>query len=170
MDLKLNVGCGNDYREGFINIDGSDELKRVDRVIKIPQQNISEVYGLESIDYILCNDFLEHHFHFEALDILFDFFKTLKSGGILEVRIPDCKYIILTPFLSIETKLTLLFGGQDIPQGNQEMDISRKKFPHYFCHKYGWTKKRFKKDSEDIGFKIINIKRIGTNLVFKASK
>ena len=31
--MKLNVGCGTDYREGFINIDGSSELPKVDKVV-----------------------------------------------------------------------------------------------------------------------------------------
>jgi len=33
MCLKLNIGCGYDPREGFVNIDGRNDLPKVDRVI-----------------------------------------------------------------------------------------------------------------------------------------
>ncbi len=168
MNKKLNIGCGDDYREGFINIDGSDTLKRIDKVIKIPEQKIASIYDISSIDYILCNDFIEHHYHFEAIEILKDFYNVLKEKGQLEIRVPDSNYIIINPFYSFEKKLTLLFGGQDVPQGNLEMDKSRKKYPEFFCHKYGWNKERIIKDLKQIGFTINNIKRVGTNIVVKA--
>jgi len=33
MCLKLNIGCGYDPREGFVNIDGRNDLPKVDGVI-----------------------------------------------------------------------------------------------------------------------------------------
>ena len=33
MCIKLNIGCGYDPREGFVNIDGRNDLPKVDRVI-----------------------------------------------------------------------------------------------------------------------------------------
>lgn len=170
MNKKLNIGCGTDYRKDFINIDGSSSLQKVDKVVKIPEQKLLDIYGIESINYILCNDFLEHHFHFEAISILEDFFSILEVGGNLELRVPDCDYIISETSMPIEMKLTLLFGGQDIPQGNIEMDESRKIFPQFFCHKYGWNKERISRDMISLGYQILDIDRVGTNIIIKAMK
>lgn len=170
MNKKLNIGCGVDYREGFINIDGSSTLKNVDIILFIPKEKLINKFEMNSIDFILCNDFLEHHFHFEAIEILKDFVNVLKVGGQLEIRVPESKFIILNPLFSISKKLTLLFGGQDIPQGNKEMDESREKFPEYFCHKYGWTKQSLRDELLKLNLKIINIRRVGTNVVIKAEK
>ena len=65
----------------------------------------------------------------------------------------------------------LLFGGQDIAQGNDlEMDESRKMFPQYFCHKFGWTRSLMLEELERIGFKKIETKRARTNFVALAVK
>ena len=72
-----------------------------------------------------------------------------------------------------------MFGGQDIPQGNNEQDESRKKFPQFFCHKYGWTRKTLTESLNDIGFHIIEIskgkrfgitKKVDTNMHILAEK
>jgi hypothetical protein len=168
--MRLNVGCGDDYREGFVNIDGSDALSRVDMVLDMPREMLSSHFAEGTIAYILCNDFLEHHFHFEAVAILRDFKKILRPGAVLEIRVPDAGYILINPFFSIERKLTFLFGGQDVPQGNADMDKSREVYPQYFCHKYGWTKRRMRRELEQLGMTISTIRRIGTNFIVKASK
>lgn len=170
MVKKLNIGCGDDYRDGFINVDGSDTLKKVDKIIKIPNEKLSNALGCGTASHILCNDFLEHHFHFEAIRILEDFYRVLVPNGTIEVRVPDCNYIIMNPLFSMERKLTMLFGGQDIPQGNMEMNESRKKFPEFFCHKYGWNKQRLEIDFEKVGFFVSSIKRVGSNLIILAKK
>lgn len=60
---------------------------------------------------------------------------------------PDAEYIIKSWRLGIDQKLNLLFGGQDISQGgDSEMEESRKKFSHFFCHKYDLTTKSMKKE------------------------
>lgn len=166
--LKLNIGCGDDYREDFINIDGSSEVK-TDKRIDISIESLLSHFNINTIDYILANDIIEHHFHWEAITILNEIYAILKENGILEMRIPDCEYIINSN-LPIERKLTLLFGGQDIPQGNKIMDKSRQSFPQYFCHKYGWSKERIKKDLLKIGFKDIIIKNVGTNIIITGKK
>ncbi|MCK4664222.1 MAG: hypothetical protein KAT68_15240 [Bacteroidales bacterium] len=170
-EIKLNIGCGTDYRKDFINIDGSNSLEKVDKIIKIPEESLLNFYGKNSIDFILCKDFIEHHFHWEAIKILTEFYEILKKDSMIEIRVPDCEYIIRSRKFKIKTKLTLLFGGQDIPQGvDKEMDKSRKEFPQFFCHKFGWTKFSMKNDLLNIGFYIINIKRVGTNFIVIAKK
>lgn len=169
--MKLNVGCGTDYREGFINIDGSDSLPRVDLIIDISKVSLRHHFKENSITYILANDIIEHHFHWEAVSLVRDFHFLLDTGGIVEVRVPDAAYLLRTFRFSTEQKLTMLFGGQDIPQGRDaDMDASRAQFPQYFTHKFGWTSSRLRHDLSAVGFADISIRRVGTNCVALARK
>ena len=167
--MKLNIGCGVDYRERFINIDGSSEVK-TDKLIDISNESLTDHFEENSVEYIMSSDIIEHHFHWEAIQILKDFYCILQRGGILDIRVPNCDYII-NAHLPTETKLTLLFGGQDIPQGvDPTMDESRKKYPQYFCHKYGWTEDRLKHDLTLIGYNRLEFKNKNTNVLCRGIK
>jgi SAM-dependent methyltransferase len=169
--MKLNIGCGTDYREGFINIDGSDELQKVDKVIDISNQPLTDHFDQESIQFILANDILEHHFHWQAQRILREFYRLLAPGGEIEVRVPDTEFIIKSWRIPLQQKIVLLYGGQDISQGTDaEMDKSRKFFPQFFCHKYGWTRDSMTAELEDIGFKRVSTKRAHTNFIATATR
>ena len=134
--MKLNVGCGTDYRDGFVNIDGSHCLSKVDKVIDISTESLLSHFPRGEIEYILANDIVEHLFHWQATRIMREFYALLSQGSHAEIRVPDAQFIIKSWRLSTDRKLNLLFGGQDIPQGlNAAMDESRKRFPELFCHK-----------------------------------
>jgi len=123
------------------------------------------------VDYILANDIIEHHYHWEAVKLMQEFHALLKPGGQAEIRVPDAEHIIKSWRYSIDKKLNYLFGGQDIPQGRDaEMDESRKKFPQYFCHKFGWTRKLMKKELYAIGFSQVICKRARTNFITYVTK
>ena len=169
--MKLNIGCGTDYRAGFVNVDGSDTLNKVDKVIDISCEKLTTHFSEGSIEFILANDIIEHHFHWEAQDILRQFYSILADGGSVEIRVPDTEYIIRSWRMPLERKIVLLYGGQDIPQGsNEEMNSSRKQFPQYFCHKYGWTRETLSKSLRDIGFQDVRTERAKTNFIAYAKK
>lgn len=168
---KLNVGCGTDYRDDFINVDGSDSLAKVDMVVDLNQDNLLDLFPPDHFEFILANDIIEHHYHWEAVDLFKQFFQLLRKNGVVEIRVPDAQYIINSWRISVHEKITLLFGGQDIPQKiNAEMDESRKKFPQFFCHKYGWTRSSMRDELMKIGFSNLEIRRSGTNFITFATK
>jgi hypothetical protein len=169
--MKLNVGCGTDYRDGFINIDGSNTLPRVDKVIDIASESLLDHFHKGEVKFILANDIIEHHYHWEAVRIIREFHSLLAKGGQAEIRVPDAAFIIKTWRYPIKRKITLLFGGQDIPQGaDEEMDQSRKQFPQFFCHKFGWTMNSMQKELYDIGFSKVVCKRAKTNFITYATR
>ena len=169
MCLKLNIGCGYDPRDGFINIDGRNDLPKVDRVINLSKESLLKYFRVGTVDFILANDFIEHHFHWEAVRILKDFYSLLKPGGGLEMRLPDFESICSFPELSMAKRITLLFGGQDISQGEPDPS-SRTRYPEFFCHKYSYTQDTMKQELEAAGFKTIAMQREGTNFVVIAVK
>jgi hypothetical protein len=71
--------------------------------------------------------------------------------------------------IPVEQKLPLLFGGQDIPQGEAD-PLPRKKFPEFFCHKYGYTRETMQRELSAIGFTDIETHAAGTNFVVKTRK
>ncbi len=88
-EVKLNIGCGDDIKDGFVNVDirGGDGVNLVADV-----QNLHMIPD-ESVDYILAQDILEHFPFKRTLDILREWCRVLKHRGILKVRVPNLKYL-----------------------------------------------------------------------------
>lgn len=79
---KLNLGCGTDIREGWVNSD-KVMLDGVDIVCDIEKEFPFES---ETFDYVLANDLLEHVT--EWPESLREIHRILKVGGIVEIRVP----------------------------------------------------------------------------------
>lgn len=172
-ELRLNVGCGTDYREGFINIDGSSTISKVDKRLDFKNGELLNEFQADSVDFILAQDIIEHFYLWEARSILKDFYSILKPGGRVQIRVPDCEFIIRFLPFTLEEKLTWLYGGQSIERNvDQVMDASRKEHPEYFCHKYGWSRERLRRELGEIGFQALDFSRrfSGKNLTVRAQK
>jgi SAM-dependent methyltransferase len=79
---KLNVGCGKDIREGWVNLD-LEPLPGVDFVHDI--NHLPLPFSDEEFDLISCKDVLEHVDYIPAIR---DLHRILKPGGRLIVRVP----------------------------------------------------------------------------------
>jgi len=79
---KLNLGCGNDIKQGWVNLDSAG-LPGVDVVWNI--EKLPLPFGDGEFDEILANDILEH---VEYIPVLRDLHRILKIGGKLTVRVP----------------------------------------------------------------------------------
>jgi len=72
--MKLNLGCGHEKKEGFINIDKE-------------QHDLNEYpYPWKDVDYILAAHIAEHLD--EPINFIQECHKILKSNGILELTVP----------------------------------------------------------------------------------
>lgn len=81
---KLNIGCGKDIREGYLNCDYI-KAPGVDLVFDISKEKIP--LPDNSVDEILCSHVLEH-IHDWHLNPMSEMHRVLKEGGILEIRVP----------------------------------------------------------------------------------
>ncbi|MDP3779170.1 MAG: class I SAM-dependent methyltransferase [bacterium] len=79
---KLNLGCGIDIKEGWINLD-SINIPGVDVVHDI--EKLPLPFGDGEFDEILAQDVLEH---VDYIPVLKDLHRILKKGGILRIRTP----------------------------------------------------------------------------------
>lgn len=111
--LYLNLGCGHDVRDGFLNIDiySNDE-----RVINMDVRNL--LLPDNSTDLILASDILEHFSHRETDSVLAEWARVLKPNGVLIIRCPSLR--LQTKAYSSNTwdadiASYMIFGGQTNP-------------------------------------------------------
>ncbi len=79
---KLNLGCGTDIREGFINLDIAD-LEGVDVVHNI---NILPLpFEDNHFDFIVCQDVLEH---VDLIPVMKELHRILKKDAEMQIRVP----------------------------------------------------------------------------------
>lgn len=81
--IKINLGCGIDYKEGFINVDFHDHSK-VDKVINL--NTIPYDFAADSIDFIYASHVLEHLN--DPFTIMKELHRILKPNGILHIKVP----------------------------------------------------------------------------------
>lgn len=84
--MKLHLGCGNDYKEGYVNVD----------LYPQPDYKIDEVWDIRSIpqpdnsvDEILSSHVIEHFDFKTGQEVLSEWYRVLKPNGILKLETPD---------------------------------------------------------------------------------
>ena len=88
--MKLHLGCGHNYLDGWINIDGpKNELCYDDLKADIYSRIEDLEYPDNSIDEILMNAVFEHFPRHVAIMQLRKFYKWLKPSGKLTILVPD---------------------------------------------------------------------------------
>lgn len=82
--MKLNLGCGKKYKEGFINIDAFDSTV-ADKIMSVLDL---EFYS-NVVDEIEASQLIEHLGYINAIYALAEWFRVLKPGGTLLIETPD---------------------------------------------------------------------------------
>ncbi len=86
-DVRLNLGCGTDRREGYINVDAYVETAdlRMD-VFDLPLET-------GSVDEIVSSHMLEHLGKYEVPKALAEWHRVLKDGGRIQLNLPDLEWM-----------------------------------------------------------------------------
>jgi len=88
--MKLNLGCGHKYIEGWINVDGPKKDLCYDDLKADVYANIESLeYPDNSVDEILMEAVFEHFPRHVAIMQLRKFYKWLKPGGKITILVPD---------------------------------------------------------------------------------
>lgn len=99
--MRLNLGCGNDIREGYVNVDfraTHPAVREVDlSVFPWP-------FDDESADEILMLDFLEHFPRAASAKILLECRRILTHSGRVIIQVPDAQILA-----------RVICGGADFP-------------------------------------------------------
>lgn len=89
-NVKLNVGCGTDYKEGWINIDNNSDNNIEDGKLDLNWDLRNPLPFPEgSVDYIFNEHFVEHLTVEESQKIIRDFMRVLKPNGVLRIAMPN---------------------------------------------------------------------------------
>jgi hypothetical protein len=88
--IKLNLGCGHDYRDGWVNVD-INQWHRTDIICDVTW--LKPIVDLHA-DHVLAQDILEHIPRTSVLTALTEWNRVLRLGGTIEVRVPDLQALV----------------------------------------------------------------------------
>jgi len=124
---KLNLGCGDDYREDMINID-IDKSKKADI-----HCNLEKGIPVKdnSIEYIFTRHCLEH-LHQEYFTFMINEMKRVcKNGAIIEIYLPYFTSFLYFRTMTHYTPMTLTtFDGLGFEVINKKMYFFRVSYPY----------------------------------------
>lgn len=91
--LKLHLGCGKNYFEGWVNIDNNTygNLKKLDLNYDIRK---GLPYSDKSVSFIYSQHFIEHFSLQEGYNLLKECKRVLKPEGVLRIATPDLDRIM----------------------------------------------------------------------------
>jgi len=81
--VKLNLGCGNDLKKDYINVDASKEVNP-DKVWDLEKTPLP--FKDNSVDEILAYHVLEHIHNF--IPLMHEFHRICKPGAIIKIKTP----------------------------------------------------------------------------------
>jgi len=139
--LKLNLGCGTDKKPGYINVDIQKDLNP-DMVLDV---RYLEGINDNSVDEINADHVLEHFPHWQTLSVLEIWTSKLKTGGILQLNVPD-----------MITICELIVSGEDAGKWMRSIYGNQDHSWNYHCA--GFTPDIFEKYAKLLNLKVEEIK------------
>jgi len=140
--MNLNLGCGTDYIDGWINIDTRTDVKAD---IHCSIQEIEKHVEPETADQIQATNILEHISWKEIDKVLKGLYNLLRINGKLFIRGPDINRAaekFITKKIDEQEFIKVVYGDQDYLENT---------------HKSGWSEEGLKEKLKDAGFKDIEV-------------
>ncbi len=150
--MKLHLGCGQNYLQGYVNIDFPSSSHSVQEasVADLQADILSLRYEPGTIEEIRLHHVFEHFPRPLACALLAGWFSWLKIGGLLHIEVPDFQKtarVILSAFTSFKKKVVAerhLFGSHEA---------------HWAIHCEGYTPTLLKNMLKSFGFTVIKTKK-----------
>ena len=142
--MKLNLGCGRRVLSGFFNVDiqqnpkaprALDLIADISQPLPLPDACADEVHAYHLI---------EHFFRWQANDILTEWKRLLKPGGLLVLELPN-----------LEAACKNLLAGMDDQMCMWPLYGDWSHRDPYMMHKHGYTPRTIKALAEECGFEAI---------------
>jgi hypothetical protein len=138
----LNLGCGDEWRAGWVNIDLRPEVSDV--VCSVDQLPFADGCVAE----ILAEDILEHVWIDRIGAILAEWRRVLQPGGNVAIKVPNLEELarqILANAVDPDPYVRNLYGGHRWgPDGSWD------------SHHWGWTPASFERDLRSHGYKVLS--------------
>ena len=141
--MKLHLGCGKRYLDGYIHVDIAD-FEHID--YKIPVDDLS-IFKSGEVDEIYASHVLEYFDRSYVITVLKEWKRVLKPGGILRLAVPNFLKLVEVYQSSKDLSSIIgpLYGKWDI--GDQE----------FIYHKTVYDKDSLNILLKEVGFKNIKI-------------
>ena len=141
--MKLHLGCGKRYLEGYIHVDIA-EFEHID--YQLPIDDLS-TFKDNTVEEIYASHVLEYFDRNDVISVLTEWKRVLKTSGILRLAVPNFPKLVEVYQSSKDLSSILgpLYGKWDI--GNQE----------FIYHKTVYDENSLKNLLEEVGFKNIKI-------------
>jgi predicted SAM-dependent methyltransferase len=129
--MKLHLGCWHRYIPGFIHVDLCD-MPHIDYKRSIDDLSI---FCDCSAELIYCSHCFEYFDRFQAVNVLREWHRVLKPGGILRIAVPDFDKLIEVYLKSgdINKILGPIFGRMEIQTPESIEVIYHKTVYNYDC-------------------------------------
>lgn len=145
--MKLHLGCGQNYFEGYVNIDFPPSEHTVqDKVVADKHADLTKLrYKAKSIDEVRLHHVFEHFIRPQALALLASWHSWLKMGGRMHIEVPDfdaTAKLVLGRFTNNRDRkvaLRHIFGSNEAP---------------WATHYEGWSRKHLVEVLNRFGFRI----------------
>lgn len=151
--LRLNLGCGTDHRDGFVNIDVDKRVKPDvihDLLKPLPFANAS-------VSEIILQDVLEHFTKEDGTILLSECARVMKPHGMLRIRVPNLLQIV-KQYHNYDDVLMLFAYGDTSTNGV------------WGAHKYGYTPEIMEDVLLQHGLKLLQSDEVDTNHIYVAVK
>ncbi len=153
--IRLNLGCGEDLRPSYINIDANPKKPGV---VKMEVSSVKDHFAPESVSEILAQDVLEHVGLPTALNWLIEWCGLLETGGSLYIQ-TTCFDLMAEALksqrISPDELNYLLFSGVAWHNGKSYWDSNET--TTYDWHRCCFTKNQLIKHLEGLNMKILNL-------------
>ena len=141
MPVRLNIGCGDDIRPGYLNID------RFAPGAGIRMDASRLAFADRSVDEIFSSHMLEHLSKYEVPEFLGEWNRVLKPGGKVEIIVPDLpwcmrQWLRLPDSARWDWALDTIYGLQDSPGE---------------FHKTGFSAERLHRLLQEAGFSAVEV-------------
>jgi predicted SAM-dependent methyltransferase len=151
--IKIHLGCGKRYIPDFVHID----VRKFPHVDYIASVDKLDMFKDNSVDLIYACHLLEHFRRNETENVLREWYRVLKPGGILRIAVPDFEKLVEVYLKYKDLRLILgpLVGGQDYPENThyrvfdfETLSEVLKKIGFKNVYKYDW-RETVHKDYDD---------------------
>jgi predicted SAM-dependent methyltransferase len=150
-ELRLHLGCGERYLDGYINVDFPPETQSLMDTSRVDlHADLTELaYEPQSVAEVRLHHVFEHFDRPTALRLLLDWYDWLMAGGLLVIETPDFERCARAFFMPWRRKrrgvlLRHLFGSHEAG---------------WAVHQDGWYEAKFRRHLEALGYERLKFSR-----------
>jgi predicted SAM-dependent methyltransferase len=149
--LRLHIGCGDVYLNGWVNIDSESDKADLRHDLRKPLP-----YDNETVEFIYSEHFIEHLLPEDGELLLRDARRVLRKNGVIRIATPDLDYIVFRYVFGWRKQAWIEKYGYSFMKTKAEMmNVAFHHWGHQWLYNFSELKRRL----ESSGFTGITRKK-----------